>query len=42
MALPLIDLFAGCGGMSRGFLNAGGYEPVFAVEWDSDACETYR
>ena len=39
--LRLIDLFAGCGGMTRGFVDAG-FEPVFAVEWDPEAAETYR
>lgn len=39
--LRLVDLFAGCGGMTRGFVDTGAYEPVFAVEWDSDAAETY-
>jgi DNA (cytosine-5)-methyltransferase 1 len=37
----LMDLFAGCGGMTRGFVDSGFYEPVFAVEWDADAAETY-
>ena len=40
--LRLMDLFAGCGGMTRGFVDAGGYVPVFAVELDADAAETYR
>jgi DNA (cytosine-5)-methyltransferase 1 len=39
--LRLIDLFAGCGGLTRGFVDSGLYEPVFAVEWDTDAAETY-
>jgi DNA (cytosine-5)-methyltransferase 1 len=39
--LRLMDLFAGCGGMTRGFVDIGAYEPVFAVEWDADAAETY-
>ncbi|MBA3866395.1 MAG: DNA cytosine methyltransferase [Solirubrobacterales bacterium] len=38
----LIDLFAGCGGMTRGFTDCGRFEPVFAVEADRDAAETYR
>jgi DNA (cytosine-5)-methyltransferase 1 len=38
----LIDLFAGCGGMTRGFEDTGRFRAVFAVEWDSDAAETYR
>jgi len=39
--LALIDLFAGCGGMTRGFVDAGTFVPTFAVEWDADAAETY-
>jgi DNA (cytosine-5)-methyltransferase 1 len=37
----LIDLFAGCGGMTRGFVDTGRYEPVFAVEMDEHAASTY-
>lgn len=37
----LIDLFAGCGGMTRGFVDSGRFVPVFAVEMDRDAAETY-
>lgn len=36
-----MDLFAGCGGMTRGFVDTGQYKPVLAVEWDADAAETY-
>jgi DNA (cytosine-5)-methyltransferase 1 len=36
-----MDLFAGCGGMTRGFKDTGSYQPVFAVEWDAEAAETY-
>jgi DNA (cytosine-5)-methyltransferase 1 len=39
--LRLIDLFAGCGGMTRGFVDTQLFEPVFAVEWDRDAAATY-
>ena len=38
----VIDLFAGCGGMTRGFDDTGRSEPVFAVEFDRDAAETYE
>lgn len=36
-----IDLFAGAGGLSLGLQQAG-IEVVAAVEWDTDACATYR
>lgn len=38
----LIDLFAGCGGMTLGFEQTGEFESRFAVEWDADAAETFR
>lgn len=38
----LIDLFAGCGGMSRGFQDSGRFRSIFAVESDRDAAETYE
>ena len=37
-----IDLFAGCGGMTRGFVDSRRFRSIFAVESDSDAAETYR
>lgn len=37
----MIDLFAGCGGMTSGFVAAGEYEPILAVEWDFAAASTY-
>ena len=37
----MIDLFAGAGGMTAGFVRAG-YEPVYAVDLDPDAAATYR
>ena len=36
----LIDLFAGCGGLSLGFEYAG-FTPVFVNEIDTDAMKTY-
>ena len=38
--MPIIDLFAGCGGMSLGFELAG-FRPVLAIERDEWASETY-
>lgn len=37
----LIDLFCGAGGMTRGFVDTGSFEPVLAVDFDEAACETY-
>jgi DNA (cytosine-5)-methyltransferase 1 len=36
----MVDLFAGCGGLSSGFENAG-FTPVFVNELDADARATY-
>lgn len=36
----MIDLFAGCGGMTVGFANEG-FNPILAVEWDRAAASTY-
>lgn len=36
----MLDLFAGCGGLSRG-LAAAGFEIAAAVEWDADACASF-
>ena len=38
--MKVIDLFAGCGGMTAGFVSAG-YEPILSVEWDFQAAATY-
>jgi DNA (cytosine-5)-methyltransferase 1 len=38
----LIDLFAGCGGMTLGFVQSSRFEPVFAVEMDRHAARTYE
>lgn len=39
--LRLLDLFAGCGGLTSGFLSTGAFEAVGAVEHDLDAAATY-
>jgi DNA (cytosine-5)-methyltransferase 1 len=36
-----IDLFSGAGGLSIG-LEEAGFETVFAVEYDANACDTYQ
>lgn len=38
--LSMIDLFAGCGGMTVGF-HSEGFRPVMSVEWDRAAASTY-
>lgn len=35
------ELFAGAGGMALGLKRAG-FEPAWAVDWNADACQTYR
>ena len=39
-APTLIDLFAGCGGMTAGFV-ANGFKPALSVEWNLHAAATY-
>lgn len=41
MKNKIIDLFCGCGGLSKGFENAG-YEVVLAIDFWKDAIETYN
>jgi DNA (cytosine-5)-methyltransferase 1 len=41
MCYTAIDLFSGCGGLSRGLIDAG-YKVLAAVEIDQKASETYR
>lgn len=38
--MRLVDLFAGCGGMTAGFVEAG-FDPILSVEWDLAAAATY-
>ena len=36
-----VELFAGAGGLALGMANAG-FEHAAVIEWNSDACETFR
>lgn len=41
--ISTLDLFAGAGGLSLGFEQAGlGFEPTFAVEMDPAAARTFK
>ena len=37
---PIVDLFAGCGGLSLG-LEQAGFTPVYVNELNNDALNTY-
>ena len=38
----VIDLFSGCGGISRGFKNTGKVEIVGAIDVEQSACDTFQ
>jgi DNA (cytosine-5)-methyltransferase 1 len=38
----LIDLFCGCGGMTRGFMDTNHFHPFFANDFNADAIESYK
>lgn len=41
-AYTFIDLFAGCGGLSEGFLQTGRFESLAHVEWEKPMVDTLR
>lgn len=38
----IIDLFSGCGGISKGFVNTGRVDIIGAIDFNESACETYK
>ena len=38
----MLDLFAGCGGLTDGFMQTGKYNDIAAVEWKKPQVETLR
>ncbi|MBP7306992.1 MAG: DNA cytosine methyltransferase [Saprospiraceae bacterium] len=40
--IKIIDLFAGCGGLSDGFEHTSLYETVACVEWNQEPCNTLK
>ena len=40
-SINYIDLFAGAGGLSEGFINAG-FRPIAHIEMNKDACNTLK
>ena len=40
--IKFIDLFAGCGGLSDGFLQTGKFDDIASVEWLKPQVETLR
>lgn len=42
MNYKVIDLFSGCGGISKGFFDTGKVEIVGAIDFDKAACDTFK
>ncbi len=41
MALTMVDVFAGCGGLARGLEDTGAFTTIMALERDVDAADTF-
>jgi len=42
MKINVIDLFAGCGGLTEGFLQTGKYNTLAAVDWEFPTVQTLK
>lgn len=42
MKINVIDLFAGCGGLTEGFLQTGRYNTLAAVDWEFPTVQTLK
>ena len=42
MKINVIDLFAGCGGLTDGFIQTGKYKTLAAVDWELPTVQTLR
>jgi len=42
MKINIIDLFAGCGGLTDGFLQTNKYKTLAAVDWEFPTVQTLR
>ena len=42
MKINVIDLFAGCGGLTDGFLQTGQYNTLAAVDWEAPTVKTLK
>lgn len=40
--IKMLDLFAGCGGLTEGFMQSGCYNEIAAVEWEKPMVDTLR
>lgn len=40
--IKVIDLFAGCGGLTDGFKKTNFYQTIACVEWEKEPCNTLR